>query len=139
MSRNLIDIFFNPANVGNVKTNKTKDEILRLYNDSGERIQFPRVADKKITPEPTFNKNTRQKVNYEPVLLNGQQRAEFQKQLGIETMKSFKEKMADDKYKKLSDGEKARLLQTAITNARKATEKKIIKELKLPLKPKGSK
>lgn len=125
-SRNIIDTFFNLSNVGSPSLDNARKEILRLYNESGEKVQFPRIADKTITPEKE------DKITFKEITLNGNQRSEYQKRLGLETMNAFKAKINDPKYKRKTDSEKAKELQKVITETNSKVKKQLIKDLSLP-------
>lgn len=119
-SRNPLNIFLNPANVGTPELTETKNEILRLYDESGETIQFPRVAPKKIKPKKKGKKT------FEEVTLTGEQRSEYQQLLGLETMKDFEKEMNKKSYQGLDDEERAKKLQEIINDANSDVKKDII-------------
>ena len=130
-SRNFANVLFNPANVGINNLDNTKKEILRLYNDSGETIQFPKVASKTITPLKQG------KQIFEKLTLDGTQRSEYQKLLGAETMKLFNDAMNLSKYKNADDSEKAKILQGVITDADKKAKELLVKQQQLIKIPKA--
>ncbi len=97
--------FFNPANVTEFKPSPIQEEILRIYDVTGEKLHFPRVVDKSVT------------YNGQKIELSGKQYSEYQKLLGKKTEELFTQVMDLPKYESTDDGIKVNWLQQVITMA----------------------
>lgn len=120
-SRPWYNVLFNPANVGTTNITPVKSEILRLFDESGEDIQFPRIADKEISYKTKEGNQKKQ--------LNGKERSRYQELLGTETMKNIETLVKTREYISKKDAEKANLIQNTITKTNNAVKKKLLKEL----------
>jgi hypothetical protein len=84
---NLTNIFFNPGSATTFKPNEVQKEILRLYETTGDKTIFPRVAPKSIT------------VKGETIKLTPKEMTSFQQTLGKTTearMKALLRTKQDD-------------------------------------------
>lgn len=126
-SRAWYNVLFNPANVGKTNLTPVKNEILRLFEKSGETIQFPRIADKEITYKTDEGKQKKQ--------LNGKERARYQELLGMETMKNIETLIKTGEYaNSKKDADKAKMMQSTITKANNVAKEKLLKELGIKAK-----
>ncbi len=112
---NWFNVFFNPSNITNYKPTETQTEILRIYNSTGDKIQFPRVAAKSF------------KWQKENIELTGPEYSEYQRILGQETEKTFSKILSTKSYPKMTDTMKAQVLQKAINNSNDVAKREILK------------
>ena len=127
-SRNFYDTFLNPSITGKANLSNAKKELIRLYKEDKETIQFPRIASKKVTP-------TRQGLTtYESVKLTGRQRMELQKAMGEATMEAVEKLTQKDAYKKADDSKRAEAIQQIINRKKKEAERQIINKYNLKKK-----
>lgn len=105
----LLNIMFNPFKPYNFNPTSVEKEILRLYDEGGQKVQVPTVAEKKFT----FSKDKQEYV------MNGEEYSRYQQVLGQETMKSYEKAMNSKEYKELgTDEKKASMLSALISEAR---------------------
>ena len=112
----LFNVMFNPSNIADFKPNKLQQEILRIYEQSGNKIQFPRVAPKFIT------------LKGETIPLSSDEFLTYQQKLGLLTQKAFGKIMNNQNYKLFNDDKKAKILQTILTKASSRVKEYIIKK-----------
>ena len=119
-SNNLFNVMLNPGFVSKSQSTPMQKEILRIYNDSGLKTQFPTVAPKTI-PKSSTN----------PLInLTAAQMSEYQQLMGRYTLQTYTNAMATDKYKNYSsDEDKAKVLSNAMSDARENAKIEMLKKL----------
>ena len=113
---NPFNVFLNPAFINKFNPSKEMQKVNSIYEQTGETIQVPRVADKSIT------------VSGRKFVLTGQDYAEYQRLLGEYTQQKFATLKPDATAKQMQD-------IMADANARAKTE--ILKAKGVGVKPKG--
>jgi len=91
---NLFNVFFNPGSATTFKPNEVQKEILRVYDSTGDKTIFPRVAPKSIT------------IKGETIQLTPKEQTTFQQTLGKDTESRIKSVMGVNETKTLSQQEK---------------------------------
>jgi hypothetical protein len=114
-NNNFFNVFLNPAFSSKYQTDPTVQEILNVYEKSGDKTHFPRVANDKFS----FNKQEYQ--------LTPEEYTAFQKSLGQNTMRLFKEFMAKPEYQSMDYAERAKKLAGIITDAQDIARFQILK------------
>jgi len=112
---NLFNVLFNPAFVNSYKPNGAANEVLGLYNRTGETKQTPNTA-------PTSIKITGADGKPQTIKLGGQTQADYQQFTGKMTNDQINQLLQDPNYQALPDSEKVKLLsglQTDVNNAAK--------------------
>ena len=110
------NVMFNPSNIADFKPNKLQQEIFGIYEQSGNKIQFPRVAPKFI------------KLKGETIPLSSDEFLTYQQKLGLLTQKAFGKIMNNQNYKLFNDDKKAKILQTILTKANSRVKEYMIKK-----------
>ncbi len=111
---NIFNVFLNPANVNTENISKSAEEIYRLYKETGETDIMPRVAPYYI------NKNG------EKIILEGKDRTEYQKVSGKIIEENVNELLKDSNYKKLTDGEKAEIINKIVNYSYNKARKEVL-------------
>ena len=99
---NIFNVLLNPANINTENISKSSAEIYRLYKETGDATIMPRVAPYNI------NKNG------EKIVLNSEQKAQYQKISGNIIENSVKELLNKTSYKNLNDTEKADIINKIV-------------------------
>lgn len=99
---NLINIFINPGSATEFKPNKVQSEILRVYESTGDKDIFPKVAPKYFTEKG---------VRYD---LTPEEITTFQRTMGKKTEARMSESMGYKEYDLYPDKIKAKALARAI-------------------------
>lgn len=115
-SNTFFNVFFNPAFVDEIKANPVLNEVISIYEDTGEKTQFPRVVQKSI------------KVNGENMLLDTQQLVDYQKNLGELSNTLISDAMKSPEYQKLPTREKALFIENLLSDANKITKIKLFND-----------
>ena len=111
----LANIFILPGRLTDFKPNKIQQEIIRIYDATGDKTQFPRVAPKSF------------KVGNETINLTADEFNKYQRTLGKITEQKFSSLMNDNLYKIAADNIKAKALQNILTDANNAAKIEILK------------
>lgn len=122
-SNNFFNVFLNPGFVSKNNPTPVQKEILRIYEATGDKTQFPQVADKKFDwKEFDF-------------ILTSKEYSEFQKTLGEETSKAYERFMKMPEYQTLSDEDRVSKLGDLIGEAKKVAKFQLIKSKGLASSP----
>ncbi|MGE5633374.1 MAG: hypothetical protein ACM3TR_20105 [Caulobacteraceae bacterium] len=113
-SNNLLNVFLNPAYVSKYDPTPAAEMVLDIYEKSGEKIQFPRVAS-------TYIMRGGKRINLLP-----NQVTALQKYMGEETLKTFNEFAKSPAFRKLPPEEQAKKLQSILTKISQEAKEKII-------------
>ena len=111
---NLFNVFLNPANVNTENVNESAKEIYNLYKETGETTIMPRVAPYYI------NKNGNK------IILNSQQRAEYQKISGEIIEKNIQKLIGDSNYDNLNNDEKVEVISDIVNFSYNVAQSKIL-------------
>jgi hypothetical protein len=106
-SNTFFNVFFNPGFVDQIKADPTLNEVISLYEETGEKTQFPRVVQKSIT------------VNGERRLLDTQEIVDYQTNLGQLSNSLISSAMTNKKYQDLPTTEKALFIGNVLSDANK--------------------
>jgi hypothetical protein len=109
-SNTFYNVFFNPAFVDQIKENPVLTEVISIYEDTGEKTQFPRVVQKSI------------KVNGENLLLDTQQLVDYQRNLGDLSNTLISDAIKSPEYQSLPTKEKALFIGNLLSDANKITK-----------------
>lgn len=110
---NIIERYFNnaiaPYNKEKIKTDKVSDELLRVYNETGEASVLPTTVNKDVT------------INKEKYTMTNEELAKYKKQYGQQTYKLLNELTSSSAYKNLTNEQK----QDAIDNLYKYVKEQV--------------
>jgi hypothetical protein len=112
---NPFNVMVNPAFISQYKPTPAANEVLNLYQNTGETKQTPNTA-------PTSVRITGPDGNPQTVKLTGDQQSHYQQLTGQLTAQTINQLAADPNYMSLPDSEKVKILsakQTDINNAAK--------------------
>lgn len=104
-NNNLWNVMFNPANTNKGNLSKAGEEIYKVYKETGDTTIFPRTAPYYIN-----NKN-------EKVTMTAEQRSKFQTISGKYVENSLTTLLNDKDYKKLSNEEKANIINEIVSDS----------------------
>lgn len=121
-SNSVFNVLFNPAFLSTYTPTPMTKEILRLYDQTGEKDQVPSLVPKKVT------------VNGQEKELSAQEYQSYQKYMGSWTTKLFLEEISREDWKSKSDTERVDRMQKIISNVRRAGKVKLFgdKPAKIP-------
>ncbi len=111
---NIFNVFLNPANVSTKNISESAKEIYRIYKITGDQTIMPRVAPYYI------NKNG------EKIILEGKDRTEYQKVSGKIIEENVNELLKDSNYKKLTDVEKAEIINKIVNYSYNKARKEVL-------------
>lgn len=97
---------FNPGMTKVYDPTPAEEMIMDIYNQTGEKIQFPRLVDKNIKGQP----------------LTTEQYTQYQQLVGQRTMEVFSILAADEEFRSRDPQEQAKVLQTALTELNQLTK-----------------
>jgi hypothetical protein len=100
-----LNTFLNPSNVAKQNTSKEVNEIYRLYKETGDKTIFPREAPNYVT------------YKNEKIIFTPEQKTTFQKTSGKYVKDTLSEITDNSAYKKLSDEEKAKVINQIVTDS----------------------
>jgi len=112
-SNTFFNVFFNPAFVDTIKEDPSLKEVIELYEQTGEKGQFPRVVDKTVT------------INGEKRFLSTQEILDYQRELGQLSDTLIKQTLINPDYQKLSTTDKALFIENMLSEANKVTKVKL--------------
>lgn len=115
-SNTFFNVFFNPAFVDQIKADPTLNEVISLYEQTGEKGQFPRVVDKTIT------------INGEKRLLTSPEIINYQKNLGQLSDRLIRNAILNKQYQELPTTEKALFIGNVLSDANKITKVQLFGE-----------
>ena len=115
-SNTFFNVFFNPAFTDQIKADPVLSEVISIYEDTGEKTQFPRVVQKSI------------KVNGENLLLDTQQLVDYQRNLGELSNTLISDAIRNPEYQRLSTTEKAVFIGNLLSDANKITKIKLFND-----------
>lgn len=113
--RYFFNVFINPANPTYKNTTEFADEIYRVYEETGNKDVFPRVA-------PDYFKNGG--VQYD---VKGKDKTGFQRNLGQKTSNAMERLTKSNEYLKMTDDKKAAKLKAIVDGALEQTKKEYVK------------
>lgn len=121
-SNSVFNTFFNPAFLSVYTPTPMTKEILRLYEQTGEKGQVPSLVPKKV------------KINGTDKELSAQEYQSYQKYMGAWSTKLFLEEMSRADWKNRSDTDRVDRLQKIVSNVRRAGKIKLFgdKPAKIP-------
>jgi hypothetical protein len=99
----LFNIFFNPGFVSTYKPTPAAQLVLEVYSQTGEKKQFPKVAPRDIT---MYGKKFQ---------LDGERISKFQQRIGEATNVIFTQLANNEKFRKASNEEKAKLMDYVLS------------------------
>lgn len=109
-SNTFFNVFFNPAFVDQIKNDPTLNEVITIFEQTGETTQFPRLVDKRI------------KVNGENRLLNTDELINYQRTVGQLSDNLIKNSLAREDYLKLPTIEKSLFIANLLSDANKVSK-----------------
>lgn len=109
----VVDVMFNPAFVSTIRDNPAAQEVLDIYNRSGETQQAPRVAPKSI------------KIGGEDVQLTSEQYTQYQRLIGTKTQEVFDGLINSKTFQEADDTKKAKIMANALTDINAAAKKQL--------------
>lgn len=112
-SNNPFNVFLNPAFINHYKNNPVIDEVRRLEQTTSETSQYPRLV------------NTSQTINGQNRKLTSDELAKWQKGLGELTNNQLSAMIQTPAYQKLSDPDKVKAIQNALTSFNQITKNTI--------------
>ncbi len=113
-TNNFVNVFLNPAFVSKLENDNPEiQEVMRLFDETGEATQAPKQAEKTL------------KINGESKKLTAEEKQEYQQYIGVKTMKYFQQAMQKDTYKNMDDEEKVKALGNIITDVSMAAKVEI--------------
>jgi len=112
-SNTFFNVFFNPAFTDQIKADPVLAEVISIYEQTGEKTQFPRIVDKSI------------QVNGERKLLSTQELVDYQRSLGQLTNDLVSKTITNPEYAKLPTEEKAKLIANMISDSNKISKVKL--------------
>lgn len=104
-NNNLWNVMFNPANMNKGQLSKAGQEIYSIYKETGDTTIFPRTAPYYIN-----NKN-------EKITMTVEERNKFQTISGKYVENSLNALLSDANYKKLSNEEKANIINEIVSDS----------------------
>jgi hypothetical protein len=107
-SNNIGNVFVNPGFLSTIEKDPVGQEVMRMYEESGETDQAPRVVPKSI------------KINGENHRLTGQEQADLQRYVGTFTQDVFSKLVQDPDFSKLEDSEKAKVMANVMSDVMSA-------------------
>jgi hypothetical protein len=118
-NNNAFNVLVNPGTT--TKYNPTDSEKLALdiYNKTGEKSQFPRVADNKITYTDKLGKS-------QTIQLTPKEKQDLQTYIGQQTDLVYSRFANDNSFNSLSDEDKTKLLQKRLTEIYNLGKTKIL-------------
>jgi hypothetical protein len=121
---NWFNIFANPLQSTSFKPNATQQEILRLYDEAGSKIQIPTAVEKYIDKTK----------DHPRVTLTAKEFTQYQKMTGQYTMQEFSKMINSDRYRNIKatdkqtiDERRAKLLADIISEAKAKAKLYILK------------
>ena len=105
--------FLNPAYTSKIESTEMEEELLRLFDKTGEASVFPKRADKKIT------------VDGEDKYLTAEEYVKYAELKGQKSYKLITELVESDAYKSLDDEGKVRAIQDAYDYANQKAKQTI--------------
>lgn len=111
---NFFNVFFNPAFQRTYKPTPEAQLVIDLNNRTGETSQYPRVAPRKLT------------VNGQQTTLTPQQITDYQRFTGERTKAWYQSFDSDPRFQNLSDEDKIKVMQNALTDIAAAGKIKVL-------------
>ena len=122
-SNSIFNVFFNPAFVSRYRPDPVSKMVLDIWGKTGETVQFPRTAPRSVkVPDST-----------EPLVLDPEQYQLFASYIGKKTNVLFNMKLEDPVFMALPDTEKAKKLESYLTDIKQAAMIDV-----LGIRPKGT-
>lgn len=109
-SNNPFNVFLNPAFVSKLKSDPSANEVLAIYENSGETQQAPRVVPKTLT------------VNGEKIKLTGAQISQYQQYVGGNTKAIYENLLQDPLFARLDDSGRADVMASVLTSVNSAAK-----------------
>lgn len=121
---NFFNILLNPGFATEESKDPVSKEILRLYDESGQTVQVPRVADTK------FEVQVPGKQEKETIRLTPKQYTEYQTMLGQETKKLFNQIINTGGYRAAKDEYKADMLKRGLDSVNRRVKAMMVSKIK---------
>lgn len=128
---NAFHTLINPATTGKYNPTEAEKLALDIYDRSGETMQIPRLAKKKINYKTDDGTKNGKKEVYS---LTAKEQSELQRIMGKKTEEAFSSKAKEAKFQNLSDAEKAKELQKLMTELETEAKFEILDKKKINYK-----
>jgi len=102
--------FISPAIITKVSSDPGADEVLRIFDTTGETSQAPQVAARSV------------KINGDTIKLTPQQISQYQTYMGTRASETLNKLVADPRYQKLDDQTKAKLISSYLADINAAAK-----------------
>lgn len=109
-SNNAVNVFLNPAFISTLKNDPAAQEVLRIFEQSGETQQAPRLVQRSV------------EINGEQKKLTGEEQSQYQKYVGEKTKEIFDQLVNDPSFQSLTDEEKAKEMASILTDINTAAK-----------------
>jgi CheY-specific phosphatase CheX len=120
-SNNFFNVFLNPGFVSQNNPTSVQKEILRLYETTGDKKQFPRVVDSKLTWTVKGNSNS--------YTLSQEEKPQYQKSVGEKARIGIEELINSDKYKNAkSDDDRVKMIYNILNDASAEAKEEFLKQ-----------
>jgi len=103
-NKTMFNVFLNPTVIDQVENNPNLNEVMRLYESTGETSQIPSIVPVTI------------KVNGIDTKIEGQQKSDYQKELGQKSDEIIKKILSTQEYYQLPDTDKAKVIAGALSD-----------------------
>ena len=107
---NFVNVFLNPGFVSQIEDDKVADEVMRLFESTGETQQTPKIVPKKID------------VNGEKIQITDEQRRAMQEYVGQVTYEMFENAGNDPKFREIEDTEKTKIMANMMSDVYQAAK-----------------
>lgn len=109
-TNSFFNVFLNPAFVSKYEKDPVIEEVLRLFSETGETSQAPRIVPREVT------------IGGERIGLNSQQISDYQRLVGATTSGYYNQIIQSPEYLELSDEQKVEELRKWLTDINKAAK-----------------
>lgn len=118
-NNNFKNVALNPGFT--TKNNPTNAEklVLNLYEETGSKVQFPRVANDTITYKESYDKN-------KTIKLTSKEKTDLQRYIGERTNKEYEWLYNEKQFNSKTSKDKVKQLQSLLTSIYNDGEKKIL-------------
>ena len=109
-SNSAFNVFLNPAFVSTLKSTPEGNEVINIFERSGETQQAPRVVPKSV------------KINGQNMELSAEQQGVYQEYVGTKTQQLFNNLVQDKSFQDMTDEEKAKKMAQLLTDINTAAK-----------------
>ena len=120
-NNNPFNVLFNPGYTNTYNPNDTEKMIVDLYNQTGDKAHFPRVAKNAITYKAEKDKNVT--INLTP-----QEKTKLQQFIGQQTQERYSSALQNSDFLNKSARDKVKYLQSILTKIYDEGEQNILKD-----------